>query len=389
MNTMTSVFAASFFLSFFIGFGFFRLKDRFVFSELLPLFLIPLVGFITLFYWLPDKSDFVSGLKIYEPLAAFALSVVVFFAAGAKNRKTEILALAAASVILAALPSKTFLLFEGYLPFWLDRIIAAAIIFAFAFYYGFLNTVRGILPTQTISICAGLFVISVIGAIPILLGTYALVIAGIFAAFMAFNLVKINLSDRTSSAIGLIIAWLLLKSSEEFSASCCLILLLPFAINFLWAICQKVNHLINGDSKHLYEYSAIYRLHMLNVSEITICKSYAPINFLMIIFAAMQTYAQNNFSFPIVGALFVVWYISKIQTVETPEELDKEAHEPMIEMPETPEQPKEEPSKVVKSSSVKVPLKTIKKKPAAQKKKTAPVKKKSPAKPIRKTAKRK
>jgi len=108
-----------------------------------------------------------------------------------------------------ALPASE-LIFQGWLPFWLDRAVAALLWLWFLNLYNFMDGIDGITGIETLCIAAGLWLLSPAQE-------QSAVLAGAAAGFLIWNWhpAKIFLGDSGSVPLGYLLAWLLLRMAGD------------------------------------------------------------------------------------------------------------------------------------------------------------------------------
>jgi len=117
--------------------------------------------------------------------------------------------LAAVAAGLAALPEHQ-MVFQGILPFWADRLVAAILWVWFLNLYNFMDGIDGITGVETLCLSAGLILMS--PASP-----QSAVLAGASLGFLMWNWhpAKIFLGDSGSVPLGYLLAWLLLRLAAQ------------------------------------------------------------------------------------------------------------------------------------------------------------------------------
>ena len=108
-----------------------------------------------------------------------------------------------------ALPAKE-LVFQGWLPFWLDRAAAGLLWLWFLNLYNFMDGIDGITGIETLCIAGGLWFLSPAQE-------QSAVLAGAAAGFLLWNWhpAKIFLGDSGSVPLGYLLAWLLLRMAGD------------------------------------------------------------------------------------------------------------------------------------------------------------------------------
>ncbi|GEO38739.1 UDP-N-acetylmuramyl pentapeptide phosphotransferase/UDP-N-acetylglucosamine-1-phosphate transferase [Skermanella aerolata] len=124
--------------------------------------------------------------------------------------------IAAVAIGLTALPPSA-LVFQGWLPFWPDRIFAAVGWLWFVNLFNFMDGIDGLAGSEAFSIGIGLAVVAVVanlGYVPLWL---ALAAAGAALGFLGWNWhpAKVFMGDVGSVPLGFILGWLLLATAAS------------------------------------------------------------------------------------------------------------------------------------------------------------------------------
>jgi len=116
---------------------------------------------------------------------------------------------AAVAAGLWALPDHQFV-FQGLLPFWADRLLAAILWVWFLNLYNFMDGIDGITGVETLCLSAGLMLLSPATQ-------QSAVLAGAAIGFLIWNWhpAKIFLGDSGSVPLGYLLAWLLLRLAAQ------------------------------------------------------------------------------------------------------------------------------------------------------------------------------
>ncbi len=284
-------------------------KDSF-----LPLYAILFITFTTLFFTNRQFFDFIYRPEYWSLLLAFLSAGLIYLSSFfKKSEKYAPLIILAAAIGCSFLLPKDFLLFEGNLPLVLDRSIVILLWFLFSFAYKYMNGIDGILSLQTMTSGAGIFFISLLGGAPFLLGNYALALVGVTAAFMAFSWypARIVLKQSAASALGFIVAWLIIQSSVEKAASCNLIFSLFFITEVIWATALKLT--MRPQYKDIMSDMNYYQANVSGLAPNFICNAAAKLEALLLILGTFQVYAPNAYSLPAVSFILALWFCNKIK----------------------------------------------------------------------------
>ena len=104
------------------------------------------------------------------------------------------------------------LVFQGLLPFWADRLVAAVGWLWFVNLFNFMDGIDGLAGSEAASIGAGLALVASLGALDPALALYGLAAAGAALGFLMWNWhpAKLFMGDVGSVPLGFTLGWLLL-----------------------------------------------------------------------------------------------------------------------------------------------------------------------------------
>ncbi|MCG5239090.1 MraY family glycosyltransferase [Azospirillum doebereinerae] len=113
---------------------------------------------------------------------------------------------------LAALPGDG-LVFQGVLPFWADRLVAAIGWLWFVNLFNFMDGIDGLAGSETATIGAGLALVAALAGLSPALGLYGVAAAGAALGFLMWNWhpAKLFMGDVGSVPLGFALGWLLLS----------------------------------------------------------------------------------------------------------------------------------------------------------------------------------
>lgn len=302
---------------------FFYQKDTF-----LPIWASSLFGISVVYFFLPVHYDIVFPISFWNVIAAFlgasAIYAISLYAKTAKLVAPVIFIAAFAGLFF--IPSD-FLLFEGVLPFFLDRFCILLIWGGIGFCWKYFNGIDGVLGLENASLYIGICLLGILGGISTLVGNFGFAFLGVAAAFLIFNWypARIILKPGGAQAWGFLTAWLLLQGSQEGSSSCILIFLLYPLVEMLWAVGLKLS--LRPRYKNLVSNMNYYQANVAGLAPNLVCSMIIRLQFILLLFGCFQLYAPNAVSLPILSLIISVWFINRIKNwQEEPQTLKELNH---------------------------------------------------------------
>ena len=212
-----------------------------------------------------------------------------------------------------------FMLFEGTLPFWLDRLTIALIWSLFAWAYKYLDGLEGIVVVQTVTPLCGMVILAFLGAIPILTGCFSAVFALIMTAYAVYNWYPAQLRLTTSGcqALGFLTAWLFMLAAREGSASCALIFSLYYIVEVIWAGLKKLSR--KPQYQEIVPNTFYYQTNLSGLSPDIISENIFKLDALLVIFGCFQIYAPNSYSLAILGVILTFWFLNHLRNWQVAE----------------------------------------------------------------------
>ena len=185
----------------------------------------------------PSYGDSAPILMLTAAVAALSLlddwrSLPVWLRFGAQG--------AAVAIGLSFLP-ETSLVFQGLVPFWLDRAGAFLAWLWFLNLFNFMDGIDGLAGVETLVIGAGLFALALLGGVPVTIGVVALAAAAAAAGFLPWNWqpAKIFMGDVGSVGLGFALGWLLIAAAAAGTWQAAVILPLYYWIDASWTLLRR------------------------------------------------------------------------------------------------------------------------------------------------------
>ena len=281
---------------------------------------LTIVGLSLLQYFLPDFDDVivaVSGLHLLVVLTCAALIYLIFLL---ELEKAFYIAILGSCIAITFMQPADRLLFEGLLPFWLDRMFMVFVCFIVATGMGFLNRMYGIFSLQGLTVAFGLLLIALIGGIPLYLGFFGAWLAGIWLGFLNLNWYpgQVYLNQGACASASFVFAALLLQGSVEMAAPSMLILIMYFLTEALWALVRCF--VLNVKAAELSDDTAYMTVFKNGLSIPVIGIAVVKISVVNILLAGFQLYAGNPYSIPLFALIVNLWLLNILYNVSQGEE---------------------------------------------------------------------
>jgi UDP-N-acetylmuramyl pentapeptide phosphotransferase/UDP-N-acetylglucosamine-1-phosphate transferase len=187
------------------------------------------------------------GARLAPVLAAIPLLAGLCFLDDVKGLGAGVRLLAqAAAVVLGLLSLPEGPVTQGFLPFWLDRLLVAIGWLWFINLFNFMDGIDGITAVETIAIGLGLTLVAWFAAIPGATGPAGLAIAAAAAGFLPWNWhrARIFLGDVGSVPLGFLLGFLLLDLAARGYWAAALILPLYYLAD---ATATLLRRLLRGE----------------------------------------------------------------------------------------------------------------------------------------------
>ena len=119
--------------------------------------------------------------------------------------------IAAVAIGLTALTSESPV-FQGWLPFWLDRVAAAVCWLWFVNLFNFMDGIDGIAGAEAVAVAAGYALVAAVAGAGNPLEQLALVVAAATAGYLYWNWhpARVFMGDTGSIALGFLLGWLMI-----------------------------------------------------------------------------------------------------------------------------------------------------------------------------------
>lgn len=295
----------------------------------LPFLCITTFAFILFFIFGNNPQDQIFKLSLTEFAIALASFIGLYISFFSKHTKRISLPLIIIFAILCTLLlPQNFTLFQGYLPFWADRLCTIVLWVAFAWCFRYLNGIDGMAATQTSALSTGLFIISLLGGLPQLYGNFAISFLGASLALLIYNWypAKLMLKDGSCITLGFMLGWLIILSAREGMGSCALIFITYYILEMLWAIGNK----LIADKGDFVSNTLYYQTNISGLSPAITCQSAAKLLTVLTILGCFQLYAPNNYSLPLATVFITLWFMNKLHNWQDQPQSLKEINQEVI-----------------------------------------------------------
>ena len=295
----------------------------------LPVLLVSFAAFVLLFAFANRTYDQIFPLTWVDLLLAFVSAAAVYAVSlFKKTGRFALPALAGAVLLCTAFLPADFMLFQNHLPFWGDRFCIVLLWTLFAWCFRYMNGIDGIASLQASGFVCGLLILSVLGGLPLLYGNFAAALLGALTALLVYNWypAKLLLKDGACVSLGFLLGWLTILTAREGTGSCALIYAMYYILEICWAVGRK---LIANDGS-LVSNTLYYRLNASGLSPAEIGQNVAKLLTVLLVLGSFQVYAPNNYSLPLAAALVALWFMSKLNNWQEPQQSLKDINREVI-----------------------------------------------------------
>lgn len=342
MDTKFTIAAAAAIICFLVSFfGFVALTGRFYVDKedaggnklvFMPFYIPSALGIVLLYFFSPDFSDFIHEIGFSNILVPLTCTGIIYVSSlSDRSAKYTLATILPACAVSAFFLPENALIFEGELPFWLDRAAIIAVWFLFSAMYYILDGIDGVQPVQTGTICTGIIILAVLGATPFLYGLFAAVILAATVAYAVFNWypARLNMNQASSQALGFMLGWMLFANAAEGASSSSLILIMFFIIELAGAVIKKIT--LRDKFADLTTDTVYYQANVSGLSPHHICTFLIKLQIIFIILSAFQIYAPNAYSLPLLALVIGIWFLSKLKNWQTPNKTIRELNRDFME----------------------------------------------------------
>lgn len=286
-------------------------------SVFLPFIITTFIISAGLYFIFYTPQQFLTSFSLIEFSVPFAAVILIYLStAYEKTAKFfPVFLVIGAAAGSFALPENAAAAVLPLNPLY-NRIIICAAWIAFSYIYRYANSGDAMLSVQSITIAAGIGILGIIDAIPMLLGTIGLVFAASFAALTSFTWPPSRLrisSAQTSSCFGFIIFALCIWTATENAGSCVLIYALYLLADFIWAIGLRLTfvekYAVTTDNTAYREAVA----EGMRPATATAFSLRAQI--LLLFLGSFQALADHQSSLLLISTIITIWFLYKFRNI--------------------------------------------------------------------------
>lgn len=286
-------------------------------------------GVAAIFYNAPVKYDIVAPVAGYVLPIIFALATVIYVSYWFANSWLLNALVLTASAAMAMILTDN-IIFEGILPVWADKIIAAAVVYILVISAKNINLLAGTFGIQAVAITIGAALLALLGGVPIYLGIIGAYLAGVWLGFLNLNRFpsKVYLNGGACMAFAYVLAWIVLQGACELAAPSMFILCMYVVSESLWALAQRI--VFNVKNNEFSENTASYSAFEKGLEVTAIGVAVAKINIVNLVLALFQLYSVNTYSVPLFAFLINLWLLGILYNVDDDNKTLKEVNREFV-----------------------------------------------------------
>lgn len=267
-------------------------------------------GLGAVYTFMPAYADFVSPFSGWNIALWCGLSLLIYISYLFESDKLTLAVVVVSALAVSLLIPNDFSVFRGLLPFWLDRLAVVMVICLFTYACGLLNGMAGVYGLQMVGIGLGVFVISFLGGVPLMLGFMGAFAAGVWLGYLQLNWypADVEISDGACMSGGFLAAGLMLQGTIEYAGPSMLVLSM-----YIWAelIFTVINRwLFRRRDVEIYQNTAYYAIFTQGIELSAISFGIIKILIINFILALFQLRISNPLSMPVFAAAADLWLLN-------------------------------------------------------------------------------
>ena len=283
-------------------------KDIFLY-----MFLMFLIGSLSIGFCLPHFHDFVVPLKTAQIAAAFFFAAIIYFLFLLETNKlldSSVLALSILSAFLFI--SKDSLALVDFIPYQLEVLGIGLLIALFVLSAKILIALPSLYSCFSSMVLIGLILISLVGGLPSYIVLFSCLMLGAWVAVLQTNFFefKFKINEGAMMSANFLLGMLFLIGVNEFAAPSMLILATYLLAELIWALI--ITYILRRPVPDLYLNACYYKAFQNNTPLENIRAFIFRVSTINIALALFQLYSPNLFTLPFLCFLINFWLISKL-----------------------------------------------------------------------------
>lgn len=284
-----------------------------------------IIAFFISYFFAYADNDFIFPLKKINFFSAFfVVGLFVLASLWIKNNIFFNLGILFVPLICVWFLPAEFLLFQGNVPFVLDRICIALMWGVLAYFWFLFNGINGYFAGYNVFLCLAVVLLGFLGAAPVFYMVFGAALLANHIAFLIFNWypAKLVYSKKACQIIGLLMGTLLVFACVENLAPCFSIMLSFFVVELILSALKKF--LLKDQYADLMTNCIYYQAHISGLAEDAICISMLKTQILFLVLCCFQVFMPTTYTLPIIALGFALWFLHKLQNWD---EVDKSPQE--------------------------------------------------------------
>jgi hypothetical protein len=214
------------------------------------------------------------------------------------------------SLIISLMQPDTFQLFPEQLALWQDRIVVALLLFIVSKGLGLLNGLPAVASLQFLTVTVVITLLTYFGALPQILGAFALTYAGSMIAFSFFSWPpeRLVISVGGFSSLGFILGCLMLSAAGEYAEVSMFV-----AASYLFTevgIALYNRFIANMHEDHPFMYTSYFQISKDGEYTSGVLVGIIKIFALNIVLSVIQIAGTERLAFPVFSVALNLWYLS-------------------------------------------------------------------------------
>lgn len=301
-------------------------------SVFIPFAVSVFIGGIIGYFCFYENTDFVNSFNLAELIIPIIAATMIYLCGyhPKLSQHISLVILAAAIISAFAIPSQNLVYLPDFTS-WLNRIIIIAVWFLFSYTYRYTNSGDGMLPMQSLTITSGITILSLLGAIPMFLGFYGMVISAAILAIFVFNWYpsRIKISSSASRAIGFIIFSLISYVGSENAIACAIIFSMFMIVDIIWALALKLT--FQNKYHNLIDNTGYQQALIEGMKPIQAVAFSFRMQILLVFFGCFQIYSPISGSLIIISALITIWFSYRYRNMPVSQQSIKDINTQFLE----------------------------------------------------------